>query len=139
MAIVHAGAASVAGRQGLPVFLGVSAESVGSEHLCAHLVELPPGGRARAHLHAAHESAIYGIRGQVITWWGDEHQHHTLSGPGDFLYIPAGMPHLPINRSATEPALALVARTDPKEQESIVLLGHLDALAHLRPDPPPVP
>ena len=38
---------------------------------------------------------------------------------GDFLYIPADLPHKPINLSDTETAEAIVARTDPDEQESV--------------------
>ena len=45
---------------------------------------------------------------------------------GDLFYIPAGVPHLPANLSS-EPASAIIARTDPNEQESVVLLPHLDA------------
>lgn len=37
------------------------------------------------------------------------------------------MPHLPYNRSQTEPVTAVIARTDPNEQESVVLLPHLEA------------
>ena len=37
------------------------------------------------------------------------------------------MPHLPANSSDT-PAAARIARTDPTEQESVVLLPGLDAL-----------
>ncbi len=48
---------------------------------------------------------------------------------GDFMYIPANVPHLPINPSPTETAVAILARTDPMEQESVVLLPDLDALA----------
>jgi uncharacterized RmlC-like cupin family protein len=40
---------------------------------------------------------------------------------GDFLYIPPGMPHQPYNAS-DEPCRAVIARTDPNEQESVVLL-----------------
>ena len=36
---------------------------------------------------------------------------------------PAGMPHLPSNLSDSEPCTAVLARTDPNEQESVVLLG----------------
>jgi uncharacterized RmlC-like cupin family protein len=39
------------------------------------------------------------------------------------------MPHLPYNLSQTESCVAVIARTDPKEQESVVLLPELD-LAH---------
>ena len=47
---------------------------------------------------------------------------------GDFFYIPAGVPHLPYNPSADEACIAVIARTDPNEQESVVLLPELDAL-----------
>ena len=40
---------------------------------------------------------------------------------GDFVYIPPGMPHQPYNAS-DEPCRAVIARTDPNEQESVVLL-----------------
>jgi hypothetical protein len=39
----------------------------------------------------------------------------------DFLYIPAGMPHQPFN-AGDEACRAVIARTDPNEQESVVLL-----------------
>ena len=40
---------------------------------------------------------------------------------GDYIYIPAGVPHQPYNPSDS-PCRALIARTDPHEQESVVLL-----------------
>jgi uncharacterized RmlC-like cupin family protein len=38
------------------------------------------------------------------------------------------MPHLPYNMSETEPATAVVARTDPNEQESVMLMPELDRI-----------
>lgn len=52
---------------------------------------------------------------------------------GEMVYIPAGVPHLPINASADEPVVCVVARTDPNEQESVVVLPELDALPHTHP------
>ncbi len=46
---------------------------------------------------------------------------------GDILYIPADMRHLPFN-PGPGPATAVIARTDPHEQESMVLLPELEAL-----------
>jgi len=40
--------------------------------------------------------------------------------PGGAAYIKADVPHQPINLSATEAAMALVARNDPNEQEHVV-------------------
>jgi uncharacterized RmlC-like cupin family protein len=45
---------------------------------------------------------------------------------GDFVYIPANLPHLPYNRSGTVPCVGLIARTDPNEQESVTLLEVAD-------------
>lgn len=126
---VISGADGYAGKQGLSYFRGVSAQSVGATGLCLHLVVIPPGGRAKAHLHAQHESALYVLSGQAVMWSGEGLRDRHAMGPGDFAYIPAGVPHLPVNASATEPCTAVVARTDPSEQESVVLLPELDAVA----------
>ena len=40
---------------------------------------------------------------------------------GVFLFIPPGVPHQPINLSATQPALAIVARNDAREQEDMIV------------------
>ena len=116
-----------AGLQGLTYATGVSAQSAGSTGLCLHTLTIPAGERARAHRHNAHESAIYLISGVVDVLWGDGLTHHDVMYAGDFIYIPAGVPHLPAN-NGSETALAVVARTDPNEQESVELLPELDAV-----------
>ena len=40
----------------------------------------------------------------------------------DFLRIPADVPHQPVNLSDTEEVIAVVARNDPNEQESVVVI-----------------
>jgi len=122
------GVGVVVGKQGLSYAPGISAESVGAKAIHLELLTLPPGGRAKAHLHEKHETAIYMISGETVTYFGDRLEQRFLSRAGDFIYIPANMPHLPVNPSTTETAVAVVARTDPNEQESVVLLPHLDSL-----------
>ena len=109
-------------------FAGISAESAGSKMLCMHLLTIPPGGKAEAHLHEGHETAIYVLEGRAGMWFGENLEDHFTMKPGDFLFIPAGMPHLPYNLSDTETCTAVLARTDPHEQEDVVLLPELDAL-----------
>ncbi len=46
---------------------------------------------------------------------------------GDYLYIPADCPHVPVNSGSVE-AFAVLARTDPNEQESVVLRPDLEAI-----------
>ncbi|MDI7860686.1 cupin domain-containing protein [Rhizobiaceae bacterium n13] len=115
------------GKQGLSYFEGIAAETVGSTGICMHLLTIPPGVRARAHLHEDHETAIYVLSGEAHTWYGDRLENHVVTRSGEFLYIPAGVPHLPANLGHA-PCTAVIARTDPKEQESVVLLPELDGL-----------
>jgi uncharacterized RmlC-like cupin family protein len=120
------------GKQGLAYFAGVSAQNTGAQHLCLHVLVIPPGGRAVPHLHESHESAIYLVEGEADVWWGDGLTEHGVMSAGDFMYIPPGVPHLPVNRSSTHEARAVIARTDPNEQESVVLLPHLQPPAEGR-------
>lgn len=116
------------GKQGIDYFAGVAAETIGSRGLCMHLLTVPPGARAKAHLHEGHETAIYVLEGEGITIFGDQMQYAQKSKAGDIVYIPAGIPHLPVNFSDV-PVRAVVARTDPNEQESVQLLPHLEEAA----------
>lgn len=118
--------ATFQGKQGFSYLAGISAASAGATGICMNLLTIPPGGRARAHKHEHHETAIYMISGEVHTWYGEDLREHTVARAGDFLFIPAGVPHLPVNLS-DQPATCLIARTDPSEQESVVLLPELDA------------
>ena len=115
------------GKQGFDYFAGISAESAGATAICMHLLTIPPGGRAKAHLHEHHETAIFILSGRCEMWYGAELGEHMVVQGGDLLYIPAGMPHLPANTSESEPCVAVLARTDPNEQESVVLLPELEA------------
>jgi uncharacterized RmlC-like cupin family protein len=126
------------GKQGLSYVAGIATETVGSKGICMHLLTIPPGKRAKAHLHENHETAIYILSGEVHTWYGDRLEHHMINRAGELVYIPAGVPHLPANLS-DQPASAVIARTDPNEQESVVLLPELDALPHLRALVPAAP
>ena len=118
---------SYEGKQGLSYFTGIAAETVGSSGICMHLLTMPSGARAKAHMHESHETAIYVLSGEDHTWYGDRLEQQIVVRAGDLFYIPAGVPHLPANLSGS-PASAVIARTDPNEQESVVLLPELDGL-----------
>lgn len=129
--LVEAGEAAE-GRTGVTYEAGISATSVGASGLCLQLASLPPGARARAHQHDEHESAAYVIEGEMVIRFGERLDEKLVARPGDFLYIPSGVPHLVLNGSDTEPAVAVLARTDSSEQEDVTELPELDALPHLR-------
>jgi uncharacterized RmlC-like cupin family protein len=109
------------GKQGLDYFSGISAESTGAMAICMHLLEMPPGVSANPHYHEAHETAIFVLEGSGAMRYGPELEHIMGFEGGDFVYIPPGVPHQPYNPTDTL-IRAVLARTDPNEQESVVLL-----------------
>jgi uncharacterized RmlC-like cupin family protein len=125
--VLRAGA-QFTGKQGFSYAPAISAETVGASAIHMQMLTMPPGGRAKAHKHESHETALYVLSGEGAMYYGERLEHHLISRAGDFVYIPANVPHLPYNLSKTEPCIAIISRTDPNEQESVVLLPELDAL-----------
>jgi uncharacterized RmlC-like cupin family protein len=122
--VVRAGEAA-ASERGLAFAAGISAESVGATRICMHLGVIPPGAVAAPHLHEGHETAIYVLEGRAGMDYGPALDSRIEAGPGDFLFVGAGVPHRPYNLSESEPVRYVVARTDPSEEESVVLLPEL--------------
>ncbi len=116
-------------KQGLPIFQGISGQNAGAKGISMNKVIIPPGGAAKAHMHKGYESVIYLLKGRVQTLYGEGLKKSVINEAGDFLYIPADLPHKPINLSTTEAAEAIVARTDPDEQESVEHVAEPDAAA----------
>ncbi|GJD53685.1 hypothetical protein OPKNFCMD_6462 [Methylobacterium crusticola] len=114
------------GKQGHLYSPAISAEAVGSKALHMQLLRIPPGEVGRAHKHEGHETAIYILSGEAGTWYGDDLAFHQTARAGDFVYIAAGVPHRPYNMRDDAEVIAVIARTDPNEQESVVLLPALD-------------
>jgi len=116
------------GKQGPTYTPGVSAQTVGSRALWLGSVTLPPrGGRTKAHFHENHESAFYLLSGEEVeVYTGEQLEHREVARASEYLYFPAGVPHVAVNRGET-PAIFVGARTDPNEQESVVMRPELDA------------
>jgi len=106
-------------RQRLPYFVGISGETVGASGMSMHLVMIPPGAKSEPHYHVGYETGIYVLEGKVLTRWGAKLENEVISEAGEFLFIPAGVPHEAINLSTTEAARAVVARNHPAEQDQI--------------------
>lgn len=107
-------------KQALPIFTGISRKTAGATGLSLLKVVIPPGGSAKAHIHKGYESAIYLIQGRVETRYGEGLEKSVVNEAGDFIFIPADVPHKPVNLSETEPAIAIVARNDANEQEHVI-------------------
>jgi len=114
-------------EQGSDYRAGVSAETTGSKVIWLGLMALPPGGRTKAHVHEHHETALYMMSGDILELWtGDELEHVETVRPGDFVYIPAKVLHVAVNRGAV-PAVFVGSRNEATAQESMVLHPEMDA------------
>jgi uncharacterized RmlC-like cupin family protein len=123
--VVRAGA-KYRSEQGSEYEPGVSAETVGSNVLFLGNVTLPAGARTRAHVHERHETALYLLSGEIELWTGDQLQHRESVRPGDYIYIPANVLHVAVNRGDI-PAVCIGTRNEPTAQESVVLYPEMDS------------
>jgi len=115
------------GKQGLTYLAGLTGATAGSRAICMTMVELPPGARAKTHLHRGIETAVYVIDGEAAMYFGDGLAEMVVARAGEYVYVPAEMPHLVMNRTKTI-CRAVVAHTAADDQAGIVMLPELDGI-----------
>jgi len=108
-------------RRNFNYFPGLSESTAGTQGLSMMRVRIPPGGKAEPHYHDGFETGLYILEGKVDNRFGEGLKESVVTEKGDFLFIPPGVPHQPINMSNTEPALAIISRNIPSEDEPVVL------------------
>jgi uncharacterized RmlC-like cupin family protein len=124
--VVRSGAGYHA-EQGSDYEPGISAETVGSKSIWLGIITLPPGKRTRAHVHEHHETALYMLGGDSLELWtGHQLQYRDIVRPGDYIFIPANVLHVAVNRSE-KPAVFIGSRNEPSAQESVVLRPEMDS------------
>jgi len=75
------------------------------------LFVVEPGARTGIHHHGRQETIAYVLAGHCEIRWGDGGQHAALAEAGDFIRVPAWLPHREINASAREPFRWVVVRS----------------------------
>jgi len=114
------------GKQGLTYALGVTSGTAASRGVCLTTATMPPGGRAKAHHHDDIDTVGYIIAGESLILYGEALESAIVAAEGDYFFIPSGMPHAPLNRSAA-PCTFVVAHAAGDDQEGIVMRPDLDA------------
>ena len=66
------------------------------------------------------------LSGEIELWTGDQLQHREVVRPGDYIYIPANVLHVAVDRGE-KPAVSIGTRNEPTAQESVVLYPEMDA------------
>jgi len=125
--VVVRGSEPVVSAQGSRYEPGVSAETAGARGLFLGTITLLPGHRTKAHVHH-HESAHYMLSGEAVELWtGPRLEQRSVARPGDYLFIPAGLPHLAVNRG-TVPAVFIGARNEASVHEAADMRPELEGL-----------
>jgi uncharacterized RmlC-like cupin family protein len=75
------------------------------------LFEVEPGARTGVHHHGEQETIAYVLSGTCEIRWGMEGESVARAKAGDFIHVPAFLPHMEINPSQLEPFRWVVVRS----------------------------
>lgn len=101
---------------GMRRYAAISGTLTGSQHLWMGGNTVLPGEASADHHHGPADSGIYIVSGHPrFHFLVDDKEASIDAGPGDFVYVPAWVPHREENPSPDEPALVVLARSTPEE------------------------
>jgi len=75
------------------------------------LFEVAPGARTGIHHHGEQQTIAYVLSGICQVRWGKSGEFAATAKVGDFIQVPAFLPHMEINLSNSEPFRWVVVRS----------------------------
>ncbi len=75
------------------------------------LFEVQPGARTGIHHHGEQQTIAYVLSGVCEVRWGSRGECAATAKAGDFIHVPAFLPHMEINPSDAEPFRWVVVRS----------------------------
>jgi uncharacterized RmlC-like cupin family protein len=70
-----------------------------------------PGARTGIHHHGEQDTIVYVLEGSSYVRWGERGEFNATVHAGDFLHVPAWLPHQEINPSSDTPFRWVVVRS----------------------------
>jgi uncharacterized RmlC-like cupin family protein len=104
-------------------FVADTAQTPGSQRLAAiapgqvesvlwgGLFVVEPGARTGIHHHGEQQTVAYVLQGACEVRWGARGEYAATAKAGDFIHVPARLPHMEINRSGSEQLVWVVVRS----------------------------
>lgn len=77
------------------------------------LFEVEPRARTGIHHHGEQQTIAYVLSGLCEVRWGENGEYRASAKAGDFLHVPAFLPHMEINSSEKDPFRWVVVRSTP--------------------------
>ena len=78
------------------------------------LFTVAAGGQTAIHHHGKQDTVIYVLAGTALIRWGRRGEFSATAQPGDFVYVPAYLPHQEINLSEEAEFTWVVVRSTPQ-------------------------
>ena len=75
------------------------------------LFEVEPGARTGVHHHGSQETIAYVLSGTCEVRWGEKGEFTAQAQAGDFIHVPAYLPHMEINPSKVHAFRWVVVRS----------------------------
>jgi uncharacterized RmlC-like cupin family protein len=101
---------------GMRRYAAISGSLTGSQHLWMGGNTVRPGQKSADHHHGEADSGIYVVSGHPrFVFLVDGAEAHIDAAPGDFVYVPAWVPHREENPTDYEDAVVVLARSTPEE------------------------
>jgi uncharacterized RmlC-like cupin family protein len=75
------------------------------------LFEVEPGACTGIHHHGEQQTVAYVLSGVCEVRWGAKGEYSAAAKAGDFLHVPAFLPHMEINPSKLQPFRWVVVRS----------------------------
>jgi uncharacterized RmlC-like cupin family protein len=77
------------------------------------IFEVEPGSRTGIHHHGNQETIAYVLSGNCDIRWGAQGEFVAHANAGDFIHVPAFLPHMEINPSKVQAFRWVVVRSTP--------------------------
>jgi uncharacterized RmlC-like cupin family protein len=106
-----------AGTLQTPGSLRMSAISAGQgsgSSMWAGIFVVEPSAMTGIHHHGEQETVVYVLEGEAFVRWGNRGEYSATVRAGDFLRVPAWLPHQEINPSSEHQFRWVVVRSTPE-------------------------
>ena len=78
------------------------------------LFTVAAGGQTAIHHHGKQDTVVYVLAGTALIRWGRHGEFSATAQPGDFVYVPAYLPHKEINLLEDAEFTWVVVRSTPE-------------------------
>ena len=96
---------------GLKIVSGVGPQHTPATKIWFGKASNPPGYRSLPHHHGEAETGAYLLSGRARIFFGKDFQEYIDVSEGDFMFVPAQIPHVEVNMSTTDELWWLVCRS----------------------------